>query len=243
MIEVSDHHPARTVRNEPHGEDRTGTPEYGRGLHLVGALAERWGITYRAALKTVWARLPVDGLESCPVPGAEPALQRGLRAAEILAPTPRRTAREDPDWISRGALSFLAEASDLLAGQLDEDMVAALAAQLLVPRLADWCAIWLDGEGGHPRWGTGRPSGAAPRLARVWHSDESRIEELREILSKEPRGCPTPHATALCRSPGRARASRARARGRCWPSVSSPAGAVSARCSSPGRVWHVCPTK
>lgn len=186
VIEVSDHHPARTVRNEPHGEDRTGTPEYGRGLHLVGALAERWGITYRAALKTVWARLPVDGLESCPVPGAEPALQRGLRAAEILAPTPRRTAREDPDWISRGALSFLAEASDLLAGQLDEDLVAALAGQLLVPRLADWCAIWLDGEGGHPRWGTGGPLGAAPRLARVWHSDESRIEELRETLGKEP---------------------------------------------------------
>ncbi|MET7619045.1 ATP-binding SpoIIE family protein phosphatase [Streptomyces sp. NPDC005408] len=186
VIEVSDHHPARTVRNEPHGEDHTGTPEYGRGLHLVAALAERWGITYLAALKTIWARLPVDGLESCPLPGAEPALQRGLRAAEILAPSPRRTVREDQDWVSRGALSFLAEASDLLAGQLDEDMVAALAGQLLVPRLADWCAIWVDAEGGRSGWGTGSQSGAAPRLARVWHSDESCIEELREALSKEP---------------------------------------------------------
>lgn len=186
VIEVSDHHPARAVRNEPDGQDRTGTPEYGRGLHLVGALAERWGITYLAALKTVWARLPVDGWDTCPLPGAEPALQRGLRAAEILAPAPRRAVREDQDWLSRGALSFLAEASDLLAGQLDEDMVAALAGQLLVPRLADWCAIWLDAEGGHAGWGTGGPSGAAQRLARVWHGDESRIEKLREVLGKEP---------------------------------------------------------
>jgi hypothetical protein len=187
VIEVSDHHPARAVRSEPHGvAERSGHPEYGRGLHLVGTLAERWGITYLAALKTVWARLPVDGWDSCPGPGAEPALQRGLRAAEILAPSPRRAVRDDQDWVSRGALSFLAEASDLLAGQLDEDLVAALAGQLLVPRLADWCAIWLDGEAGCAGWGTGGGAGAAPRLARVWHTDESRIEQLRDVLEKEP---------------------------------------------------------
>ena len=86
--------------------------------------------------------------------------------------------RDDPDWAGRGALSFLAEASDLLAGQLDEDLVAALACQLLVPRLADWCAIWLNGEGGG--------SGAAPRLARVWHADESHMDRLRTVLEKEP---------------------------------------------------------
>lgn len=200
VLEVSDHHPARAVRSEPHrgdphrtesrgAEDRSGTPEYGRGLHLVAALAERWGITYRSGLKTVWARIPVDGWDTCPLPGTEPAPQRGLRAAEILAPTPRRTVREDRSdqgMTSRGALSFLAEASDLLAGQLDEDMVAALAGQLLVPRLADWCAIWLEGEQGRTGWGTGGAAGAAPRLARVWHSDESCTEQVREALEKDP---------------------------------------------------------
>ncbi|GAA1721355.1 hypothetical protein GCM10009680_73810 [Streptomyces yatensis] len=80
----------------------------------------------------------------------------------------------DPDWIQRGALSFLAEASDLLAGQFDEDMVTSLAGQLLVPRLADWCAIWLDSTSG------------PPRLARVWHASEGRIEGLRRVLEKEP---------------------------------------------------------
>lgn len=191
VIEVSDHHPARSVRSDAHGPEGGGAPDYGRGLQLIAALAERWGITYRTGLKTVWARLPLDG-PTAEVPSGtdtasgvngvvgEPALRRGLRAAEILAAAPRGMPREDPDWISRGALSFLAEASDLLAGQLDEDLVAALAGQLLVPRLADWCAIWLDGEGeGHGRAGT-------PRLARVWHADESRIELLRALLEKEP---------------------------------------------------------
>lgn len=188
LVEVSDHHPTRAVRGGVQERSAAGAPEYGRGLQVVGSLAERWGITYRSGLKTVWARLPLDGREPAvpgggAVPGAAqsettgPALRRELRAAEILAPASRRTVRDDPDWVSRGALAFLAEASDLLAGQLDEDLVAALACQLLVPRLADWCAVWLDVEGG--------AAGAPPRLARVWHLDESRIDQLRADLEKD----------------------------------------------------------
>ncbi|WP_243869694.1 ATP-binding SpoIIE family protein phosphatase [Streptomyces liangshanensis] len=221
VLEVSDHHPARGVLSDGRGRAPAGTPEYGRGLELVAALAERWGITYRSGTKTVWARLPLDVRDGAgeapgaPVtgsggagvsqasgdareasvapeaagdsgtgvgvgaggPAAEPVVRRELRAAEILTPAPRRAVRDDPDWVGRAALSFLAEASDLLAGQLDEDLVAALACQLLVPRLADWCAVWLDAEGGQ--------AGAAPRLARVWHAEESRIEELRAVLEQE----------------------------------------------------------
>ncbi|MFD7442199.1 SpoIIE family protein phosphatase [Streptomyces sp. NPDC059909] len=170
VVEVSDHHPARAVRSDaPDPGAVSDEPEYGRGLQLVAALAASWGITYRPGLKAVWARLALDGC------GAAGTAQRGLRAAEILAPAPRRAARDDRDWTGRGALSFLAEASDLLAGQLDEDMVAALAGQLLVPRLADWCAVWLDGE-----------TGPVPRLAKVWHADESAIESLRAVLAKDP---------------------------------------------------------
>ncbi|MFF8829538.1 SpoIIE family protein phosphatase [Streptomyces sp. NPDC015131] len=188
VLEVSDHHPTRTVRHEhQHPDDGDGLDEYGRGLQLVAALAECWGITYRPGLKTVWARLPLDGWDTCPVPGPEPALRRELRAAEILAPAPRRVVRDDHEWAGRGALSFLAEASDLLAGQLDEDLVAALAGQLLVPRLADWCAFWLEGDGG--------AAGGAPRLARVWHADESALEPLRSVLEKEPPGMPEPPRT------------------------------------------------
>ncbi|MEU1077541.1 MULTISPECIES: SpoIIE family protein phosphatase [unclassified Streptomyces] len=192
VVEVSDHHPSRVVRHEPR---EPGAPEYARGLHLVAALAECWGITYRTGLKTVWARLLLDAEGAAPGeegPGREERLRRGPRAAGTPA-APGRGAPlgQDRDWVNRGALSFLAEASDLLAGQFDEDMIAALAGQLLVPRLCDWCAIWLDPE-------TGGPAGE-PRLARVWHARESGIDELRAVLEKDPprlpesaRGGPVP---------------------------------------------------
>ncbi|MFG3494067.1 SpoIIE family protein phosphatase [Streptomyces sp. NPDC047928] len=202
VLEVSDRHPARTLHGQASGPDAEGGfAEYGRGLHLVGALAECWGITYRTGRKTVWARLALDGGDVCPVPGPGPALQRGLRAAGILAPAPRRTGRDDHEWISRGGLSFLAEASDLLAGQLDEDMVAALAAQLLVPRFADWCAFWLDVDAGHAEPGGPSGRGAEQRLARVWHTDESAVEELRRGLEKEPPRLPDSLATGPVRIP------------------------------------------
>ncbi|WP_435854931.1 SpoIIE family protein phosphatase [Streptomyces massasporeus] len=266
VVEVSDHHPSRAPRgSEP--ETPHDTPEYGRGLRLVGALSEAWGITYRTGRKTVWARLPAGGCaagEQIQAYAGEHELARGLRVAEILAPEPRpddetaeaqapeprqgdeavealrawraggdpwdvrdggetwdsreggeardwpalreardlrdwndlrdwrdrhenRDGRNGPDgaWLGRGALSFLAEASDLLAGQLDEDLVAALAGQLIVPRLADWCAVWLEDEATGGGWSGGAGAGG-PRLARVWHGSENRIEELRRVLEKDP---------------------------------------------------------
>ncbi|MER5553033.1 SpoIIE family protein phosphatase [Streptomyces sp. NPDC002793] len=178
VLEITDHHPARSVRDDR--DERPDPAEYGRGLQLVATLAESWGITYRTGLKTVWARLPGDDRYGLPdVPAAEGATHsRGPRAAGALAPSAGRTARDDGGWSGHGGLSFLAEASGLLAGQLDEDQVASTAGRLLVPRLADWCAIWLECEGGGPA--------AAPRLAGVWHSDEERAELLRPALEKEP---------------------------------------------------------
>lgn len=224
LVEVLDHHPSRAPRN---GELEAPyeTPEYGRGLRLVSRLAESWGVTYRTGAKTVWARLPAEdpmaARDDTETYAEERALEHGLRVAEILAPEPppRSTgpggephaqgqprAERERDWLNRGALSFLAEASDLLAGQLDENLVAALAGQLIVPRLADWCAVWLEdevaGRWGYPRaadaeGGAGRPpdgtAGAGPRLARVWHGCENLIEELRRALEQEPPHPPDSH--------------------------------------------------
>ncbi|MFF8727423.1 SpoIIE family protein phosphatase [Streptomyces sp. NPDC015171] len=177
VIEVRDQHPSRAPRDALGGEGPYDTPEYGRGLRLVATLAESWGVTYRTGAKTVWARLPPGGSEALDGPAADPALE----VAEDLAPQPQR-AEGDRDWLGRGALSFLAEASDLLAGQLDENLVAALTGQLIVPRLADWCAIWLEDE-------ASVRGGAGGGPARVWHASEARIEELRCALEKEP-PCP-----------------------------------------------------
>ncbi|CAL9434880.1 SpoIIE family protein phosphatase [Streptomyces sp. enrichment culture] len=211
VVEVADRHPSRAPRDAAEAPAHD-APEYGRGLRTVAALAESWGVTYRAGSKTVWARLPT--LEETPADPAaayagERAPARDLRAAALLAAdpldplartgprdTPRDTWRaasygddwlarrpcRDGAWLGRGALSFLAEASDLLAGQLDEDLVASLTGQLIVPRLADWCAVWLEDEAAAH---SGRP-GAGGRLARVWHASEHLVEELSRALERNP---------------------------------------------------------
>ncbi|WP_432092776.1 SpoIIE family protein phosphatase [Streptomyces sp. bgisy100] len=170
VVEVSDHHPSSVVRG---GLDarRDGR---GFGLQLVGALAESWGVTYRHDEKAVWFRLEPATDES-QLAGAPGGLRRELRLPENPAPAPlRELGGHGTERSDRGGSSFLAEAGELLAGQLDEDMVAALAGQLLVPRLADWCGVWLSTEAG------------GMRLSRVWHADERRIDALREDLEKEP---------------------------------------------------------
>lgn len=204
VVEVTDHHPSRAPRDHP-GETPYEIPEFGRGLRLVASLAESWGVTYRTGAKSVWARLTGHG-------GTLPDEQQ-LKVAEILAPEPppspspyvapsphaasaaaegggcSHRPERDRDWLNRGALSFLAEASELLAGQLDENLVAALTGQLIVPRLADWCAVWLEDEATGRGGGWGDQAGAGgPRLARVWHGSENRIEELRRALEKDPPG-------------------------------------------------------
>ncbi|WP_328364597.1 SpoIIE family protein phosphatase [Streptomyces sp. NBC_00445] len=183
VVEVTDQHPSRAPRDSD-SEPPYETPEYGRGLRLVATLAEDWGVTYRRGAKTLWARLPAEA------PGAY-AGDCSLGVADYLAPEPQQAER-DREWLNRGALSFLAEASDLLAGQLDEDLVAALTGQLIVPRLAEWCAVWLEDEVmGRGGWSEG-VTGTGPRLARVWHSSENRIEELRQALEKDPPRAPDP---------------------------------------------------
>ncbi|REE57915.1 stage II sporulation protein E [Streptomyces sp. 3212.3] len=152
----------------------------GYGRQLVRSLAESWGVTYRCSGKAAWFRLecalasPLATMGQTDIESLTEAVRREPSAFEPLSagPPPDRRARST-DWAEREGQSFLAEAGELLAGQLDEDMVAALAGQLLVPRLADWCAVWLTTETDDIR------------MSHVWHSDERRIRELRRSLEKE----------------------------------------------------------
>jgi serine phosphatase RsbU (regulator of sigma subunit)/anti-sigma regulatory factor (Ser/Thr protein kinase) len=170
VVDVGDRRPTGVLPD--HGA--ASVARRGRGLRLVGALAESWGVTYHRAGKSVWFRLDAAAGHADPlaVRTGDRPLHHELRVADVLTPAPLRRRGPDPEWISRGSLSFLAEASDLLAGQLDEEMIASLATQLLVPRLADWCAVWLTGDDGEAR------------LARVWHADEERLDALRVALEK-----------------------------------------------------------
>lgn len=67
-------------------------------------------------------------------------------------------------------LTFLAEASELLAQSLDVELTMALIPQLVVPRLGRWCAVHTTDE-----WGL-------LRLASVSHADESVLPRLHEVL-------------------------------------------------------------
>ena len=101
-------------------------------------------------------------------------------ASQVALPLERARLNEQ-DRARRGRISFLAEASDLLAGTLDQEQTVALAAQLVVPRLAAWCAVLLTDENG------------ASRPARVWHADEARNDALSDLLSRVP----PPQASSL----------------------------------------------
>ncbi len=92
------------------------------------------------------------------------------RVADRMALSLERSRLGELERARRGRVSFLAEASDLLAGTLDQEKIIALAAQLVVPRLAAWCAVLLADDAG------------AYRPAYVWHADESRLDALAQLL-------------------------------------------------------------
>ncbi|MFD0069634.1 ATP-binding protein, partial [Streptomyces sp. NPDC127574] len=103
VIEVTDHHPARAIRDDS-PERPYGTPEYGRGLRLVSALSEAWGITYRPGVKTVWARLLLDGSADT-LPGADAFAAPDTRSpSDALAGSglPGRGARAGTDGAGGG---------------------------------------------------------------------------------------------------------------------------------------------
>jgi serine phosphatase RsbU (regulator of sigma subunit)/anti-sigma regulatory factor (Ser/Thr protein kinase) len=127
---------------------------------------------------------PIDSFQRSDRPGRVRAVNGGP-APPRKGVTRRRAQPGRPAGLSRthrGWLGFLAEASDLLAGTLDEEMLVALSAQLVVPRLARWCAFRLSEPPGPP--GPPGPSGDAGewRLAHVWHADEQRMGGLRRLL-------------------------------------------------------------
>ncbi|MFH8567500.1 SpoIIE family protein phosphatase [Streptomyces sp. NPDC017993] len=117
------------------------------------------------------AAAPAEPPPAAAPPVESPTAEPSVSLSHAHAHPHTRYAAE---WADRGGPSFLAETSELLAGQLDQDMVTALAAQLLVPRLADWCGIWLTSEG------------PEMQLSRVWHVDEQRINPLRAELERDP---------------------------------------------------------
>jgi serine phosphatase RsbU (regulator of sigma subunit) len=69
-------------------------------------------------------------------------------------------------------LTFLAEASELLAQSLDVELTMALIPQLVVPRLGQWCAVHTADE-----WGR-------LQVAAASHLDEAVLPQLHAVLNQ-----------------------------------------------------------
>ncbi|MER6213838.1 SpoIIE family protein phosphatase [Streptomyces sp. NPDC001674] len=94
-------------------------------------------------------------------------------AADRIALAVESARLGELERLRRGSLSFLVEASDLLAGTLDRDQTLALMAQMTVPTLATWCAVYTIAD-----------PASDPYLAYVLHEDEERIDTLKDLLSR-----------------------------------------------------------
>lgn len=91
----------------------------------------------------------------------------------------RRAERRRQSW-----LTFLAEASELLAQSLDVELTMALIPQLVVPRLGQWSAVHTTDS-----WGRLQLEAAA-------HADEDSLSELHSILQQTGPG------SVMARVPG-----------------------------------------
>lgn len=106
-------------------------------------------------------------------------------AADRIALAVESARLGELERLRRGSLSFLVEASDLLAGTLDRDQTLALMAQMTVPTLATWCALYTIAE-----------QASEPHLSYVLHEDEELIDGIKSLLSKiaPPDPVPAPGA-------------------------------------------------
>jgi len=152
--------------------------------------------------------------------------------ARVVSRTLERARLTENDRIRQARLNFLAEASDLLVGSLDQEKTIALAAQLVVPRLAAWCAALLPDEDGQLRPGY------------VWHADESRVDVLTALLNEALTAEVGDGVAQMAVSKGAGRWSLAGPASRAcsgqptnWPPIRYGVSPGRAR-SQPGRVRH-----
>jgi serine phosphatase RsbU (regulator of sigma subunit)/anti-sigma regulatory factor (Ser/Thr protein kinase) len=105
-------------------------------------------------------------------------VQRLQQLADSVAPALERARLAGLERARRARIDVLAEASELLAGPLDADRILAVAGQVAVPRLAEWCAVLAAGPD------------AELRVVAVRHADESQAGPLCWLLDRARASAP-----------------------------------------------------
>jgi serine phosphatase RsbU (regulator of sigma subunit)/anti-sigma regulatory factor (Ser/Thr protein kinase) len=101
-------------------------------------------------------------------------VQRLQQLADSMAPVLERARLAELEQARRARIAFLTQAAGLLSGPLEAGAILAAAAQVVVPRLADWCALLTAGPG------------PGLRVAVARHADETAQDALAWMLD---RGC------------------------------------------------------
>ena len=103
------------------------------------------------------------------------------RVADWAAPSVDRASTRAADSERRAWLTFQSEASVMLASSLDLETTTAMTGQIVVPRLATWCGIYLNDAREHPR------------LQFAWHADEQQLDAVQDALEEaQPEGPEAP---------------------------------------------------
>ncbi|MDB5046854.1 MAG: hypothetical protein JWQ08_2904, partial [Deinococcus sp.] len=97
-----------------------------------------------------------------------------LSLASPCAQALQRTTALEEAQVLNDRLSFLAEASEILSSSLEMAVTLESIAQLAVPRLADWCAIYLPTSDGL----------LDPAI--VVHQDPTMVDLLRQFIARNP---------------------------------------------------------
>jgi PAS domain S-box-containing protein len=166
---------------------RTGAPLFFRNSE---ALAERYPeMPLPPAASHGFAALPIPvggrpgGALGLSFPGVrDPSAEQReteLALARMAGQALERARLYEAGQKLQGRLAFLAEASALLSSSLDYEKTLSRLAELVVPRLGDWCAIDMVG-----------PSGGIERLA-VAHENAEKRELAHELQRRYP---PDPEA-------------------------------------------------
>ena len=153
-----------------HGEQR-----WGLGYDL-NALIREYGILRHCIIQTakqVGTPLSIDEFD---------VLAKCLSVGVAQAATAYIEYRDGELNAQKANLEFLAEAGQVLSSSLDYRSTLSRLTGLLVPRLADWCAVHLDGEGDE-----------AMTLA---HVNPAKAAILRDIYVRFPAPADAPHGYA-----------------------------------------------
>jgi serine phosphatase RsbU (regulator of sigma subunit)/anti-sigma regulatory factor (Ser/Thr protein kinase) len=147
-----------------------------RGDGLGRQVLARYSRTPRADAATIRVPLtvhhPYSGELELDAPPTGYARPLAMLVAERLSLHLENDRLRRADIRRQTWLTFLAEASELLAQSLDVNLTMALIPQLVVPRLGQWCAVHTTDA-----WGR-------LQLAAASHADEAAVLQLHATLSE-----------------------------------------------------------